>query len=239
MGGARYKNCRTQIMAEKDGFVTKVVSGAIEKEKESLKALSHEIWSNPELNYEEVIAHKVLTDYLEAKGFAVDREFCNIKTAFRARFGSGSPNVCVICEYDALPTIGHACGHNLISEAGVAAGLGVKAYLETTGLTGTITVLGTPAEEGGGGKILLIERGALKGIDVSMMVHPAPFEIIMPNHLSCAQLTVEFTGKAAHAAAFPWEGVNALDAAVLAYTNVSLLRQQMKPSWRVHAVFTN
>lgn len=103
--------------------------------------------------------------------------------------------MCVICEYDALPTIGHACGHNLISEAGVAAGLGVKAYLEATGLTGTITVLGTPAEEGGGGKILLIERGALKGIDVSMMVHPAPFEIIMPNHLSCAQLTVEFTGK--------------------------------------------
>lgn len=88
MGGARYKNnCRTQIMEEKDGFVANIVSGAIEKEKESLKALSHEIWSNPELNYEEVFAHKVLTDYLEGKGFAVDREFCNIKTAFRARYG--------------------------------------------------------------------------------------------------------------------------------------------------------
>ena len=106
----------------------------------------------------------------------------------------GSPNVCVICEYDALPEIGHACGHNLIAEAGVAAGLGVKAYLETTGSSGSITVLGTPAEEGGGGKILLIERGALQGIDVAMMVHPAPCEIIMPNHLSCAQLTVEYTG---------------------------------------------
>ena len=86
MGGARYKNCRNQIMEEKDGLVAKIVSGAIEKEKESLKELSQEIWSNPELNYEEVFAHKVLTDYLEAKGFTVDREFCDIKTAFRARY---------------------------------------------------------------------------------------------------------------------------------------------------------
>ena len=155
------------------------------------------------------------------------------------RFGSGEPNVCVICEYDALPEIGHACGHNLIAEAGVAAGLGVKAYIEKTGSPGTITVLGTPAEEEGGGKIALIKRGAFEGIDVAMMVHPAPKECIVGYVCAITTVSVEYTGKAAHAAAFPWEGVNALDAAVLAYTNVSLLRQQMKPSWRVHAVFTN
>ena len=156
------------------------------------------------------------------------------------RFGSGVPNVCVICEYDALPEIGHACGHNLIAEAGVAAGIGVKVYLESTGTTaGTVTVIGTPAEEGGGGKAYLIEKGGFDGVDVAMMVHPAPFEIIMPNHLACRQMTVEFSGKAAHAAAFPWEGINALDAVVLAYNNVSVLRQQMKPTWRVHSIITN
>ena len=158
---------------------------------------------------------------------------------FTYRFGSGSPNVCVICEYDALPEIGHACGHNLISAAGVGAGLGIKAYLESSGIPGTLTVLGTPAEEGGGGKVLLMDKGAFNDIDIAIMVHPAPSEIIVGYINARVTLSVEFTGKAAHAAAFPWEGVNALDAAVLAYTNVSLLRQQMKPTWRVHAVFTN
>ena len=102
-----------------------------------------------------------------------------------------------------------------------------------------MTVLGTPAEEGGGGKVFLIERGGFEGIDIVMMAHPAPYEIIMPNHLACRQMAIEFKGKAAHAAAFPWEGVNALDAAVLSYTNISVLRQQMKPTWRVHAIISN
>ena len=141
-----------------------------------------------------------------------------------------------------MPNIGHACGHNLIAEAGIAAGIGVKAFIESrqgTSFTGTVTIMGTPAEEGGGGKVFMIERGGFNGVDIAIMAHPAPVEIIMPNHLACAQMNIEFTGKAAHAAAFPWEGVNALDAAVLAYTNVSALRQQMKPTWRVHGVFTN
>jgi amidohydrolase len=216
-----------------------LVTTAIQSQKKSLNRLSNEIWQNPELCFEEHAAHKVLTDYLEGQGFAVERHYCGMKTAFRAKFGSGKPNVCVICEYDALPEIGHACGHNLIAEAGVAAGIGVKAYLETHGNTGTITVMGTPAEEGGGGKVHLIEKGGFEGIDVALMAHPAPFEIIMPNHLACKQLTVEFTGKASHAAAFPWEGVNALDAVVIAYNSVSVLRQQMKPSWRAHCVIIN
>ena len=146
-----------------------------------------------------------------------------------------------MCEYDALPEIGHACGHNLISEAGIAVGLGVKGFLESneSGITGTITVMGTPAEEGGGGKIFMIERGAFDGVDIAIMAHPSPWECVVSHINARANINICFTGKAAHAAAFPWEGVNALDAAVLAYTNVSVLRQQMKPNWRVHAVFTN
>ena len=212
---------------------------AIESNKDDLQALSEEIWRNPELGFEENKAHQVLTDFLEKKGFSVERGYCGISTAFRATFGSGGPNVCVICEYDALPEIGHACGHNLIAEAGVAAGLGVKAFLEETGSSGRLTVMGTPAEEGGGGKVSLIEKGAFEGIDLAMMVHPAPCDCVIPGVLATERVNVDFTGKAAHAASFPWEGVNALDAAVMAYTSISVLRQQMKPTWRVHGVIAN
>ncbi len=209
----------------------------IDKCKHELGEVSSEIWKNPELLFEEHKAHALLTDFLEKKGFTVDRSYTGIETAFRATFGSGRPNICVICEYDALPEIGHACGHNLIAEAGVAAGLGLKAALEASGAPqARVTVLGTPAEEGGAGKVLLIENGAFEDIDVAMMVHPAPYTSLMPPYLATTAFEATFTGKAAHAAAFPWEGVNALDAVVLAYNNISVLRQQMKPTWRVHGV---
>ena len=170
----------------------------------------------------------------------MERSYTGIQTAFRATFGSGRPNVCVISEYDALPEIGHACGHNLIAEAGVAAGLALKAALECSGAPeGRVTVMGTPDEEGEGGKVDLIKNGAFKDIDLAMMVHPAPSTIIMPQFLALKQFRVTYTGKAAHAGAFPWEGVNALDAAVVAYNAISVLRQQMKPSWRVHGITLN
>ena len=216
-----------------------IAAAAIESNKEDLQALSDEIWRNPELGFKENKAHQLLTDFLEKKGFSVERGYCDISTAFRATFGSGGPNVCVICEYDALPEIGHACGHNLIAEAGVAAGLGVKAFLEETGSSGRLTVMGTPAEEGEGGKVFLIEKGAFEGIDLTMMVHPAPYDVAITTFAAMCSLDVVFTGKAAHAAGFPWEGLNALDAAVMAYNSISVLRQQMKPSWRVHGVITN
>ncbi len=212
----------------------------IDNSSQELHSLSSEIWKNPELGFEEHKAHALLTDFLEKKGFTVDRSYTGIETAFRATFGSGRPNICVICEYDALPEIGHACGHNLIAEAGVAAGLGLKAALEASGAPqARITVLGTPAEEGGGGKAYLIENGAFEDIDVAMMVHAAPYTVIKPVFVTVAAYDITYTGKAAHAAAFPWEGVNALDAAVVAYTNVSVLRQQMKPNWSVSGIFTN
>ena len=222
------------------GELKQLSSSVIDEHKEQLRKLSHEIWSNPELNFKEYKAHQLLTDFLEQKGFSVERSYTGIETAFRATFGSGRPNVCVVCEYDALPEIGHACGHNLIAEAGVAAGLGLKAVLESSDAPkGRLTVMGTPAEEGAGGKVYLIRNGAFDDVDIAMMVHPTPYSSVRPLFNDRTQLDVTYTGKAAHAAAFPWEGVNALDAAVMAYSSISVLRQQMKPSWRVHGVITN
>ena len=215
-------------------------SATISTKAQELSQLSDKLHQNPELAYEEVKAHEWLTSYLDNEGFTVERSYTGIETAFKATFGSGRPNVCVICEYDALPEIGHACGHNLIAEAGVAAGLGLKAVLESKDAPkGTVIVMGTPAEEGGAGKVLLIDNGAFKDIDIAMMVHPSTSNIARLGMNARKQLEVTYTGKAAHAAAFPWEGVNALDAAVMAYTSISALRQQMKPTWRVHGIITN
>lgn len=214
-----------------------VASAAIEANATELHALSVQIWKNPELNYEEYKAHDLLTNYLEKKGFFIERSYTNIETAFKATFGSGGPNVGIICEYDALPEMGHACGHNLIAEAGVAAGIAVKTSLEAVpDFKGTVTVLGTPAEEGGGGKVLMMKNGAFEAIDLVMMVHPGPSAVVRPLFSAVKELHVKYKGRAAHAAAYPWEGVNALDAAVMAYNSIGVLRQQVKPSWRVHLV---
>lgn len=233
-------------MAVRASLLKAAASAAIDFNTKELRKLSEEIWQTPELNFKEYTAHQLLTDFLEMKGFHVQRSYTGLETAFKAFFGSGRPNVCVICEYDALPVIGHACGHNLIAEAGIAAGLGVKAALEEcasctntdVASQGMVTVMGTPAEEGGGGKVKLINNGAFEGVDLAMMVHPSPYSCITPGFLAVAFLKVVYQGKAAHAAAFPWEGVNALDAAILAYSSISTLRQQMKPTWRVHSVIT-
>lgn len=214
--------------------VRDTICRTIDDHKNELFALGDAVWKEPELYFKEFKAHQLLTDYLEKKGFVVERSYTGVKTAFRATFGSGRPNICVICEYDALPDIGHACGHNLIAEAGVAAGLGLKAALD--GLKGRVTVLGTPAEEGGGGKVKLIDNGAFDDVDVAMMIHPAPFNAVSNPYLAMCEYRVTYIGKAAHAAAFPWEGVNALDAAVTAYNSISALRQQMTPGCRVHGV---
>ena len=218
----------------------KLASSTIDENTEELKTIGEKIWNSPELLFKEHKAHDLLTGFLEKKGFSVERSYTGIETAFRATFGSGRPNVCVICEYDALPEIGHACGHNLIAEAGVAAGLGLKAALESSNApNGRVTIMGTPAEEGGGGKGYLIRNGAFEDVDIAMMVHPAPHSAVKAIWNCVSSLQITYTGKAAHAAAFPWEGVNALDAAVMAYTSISVLRQQMKPTWRVHGVITN
>uniref|UniRef100_A0A2K6F0N5 Xaa-Arg dipeptidase n=1 Tax=Propithecus coquereli TaxID=379532 RepID=A0A2K6F0N5_PROCO len=226
----------------------------IDEAAERLGALSRAIWSEPELAYEEHHAHRVLTRFFEqeppAAAWAVQPHY-QLPTAFRAEWeppgGRASAalrplHVAFLCEYDALPGIGHACGHNLIAEVGAAAALGVKGALE--GLPGPpppvkVIVLGTPAEEDGGGKIDLIEAGAFKNLDVVFMAHPSQENAAYLPDVAEHDVTVKYYGKASHAAAYPWEGVNALDAAVLAYNNLSMLRQQMKPTWRVHGIIKN
>eukprot|EP00118_Oscarella_pearsei_P016206 m.152986 g.152986 ORF g.152986 m.152986 type:complete len:396 (+) comp38610_c0_seq4:663-1850(+) len=216
-----------------------VACEAIDKCVDELRTASHEIWSKPELNFEEHEAHRILTGLLKSKGFDVEEHY-TLETAFRARSGAKEGiNVAVLCEYDALPEIGHACGHNLIAEAGVAAGIGIQAALRKNPSLGQLTVLGTPAEEGGGGKIKMIKSGCFSDVDVAMMVHPCPYNSLNADFLSVSGVQVTYKGKASHAAAFPWEGVNALDAAVAAYTGISMMRQQMKPTWRAHGIFSN
>lgn len=201
-----------------------------------LRDVSLSIHAKPELNFEEHHAHEVLTSYLAGEGFSVERAAYGMPTAFRAVAGSGSPTIAVLCEYDALPGIGHACGHNLIAISGLAAGLALKDALGEG--NGTVVVLGSPAEEGGGGKIVLIERGAFEGIDAAMMLHPSPRDSAYMNVLAIDHVKVECFGHNAHAAAAPWEGVNALDALIAGFNAVALMRQQILPSDRVHGVIT-
>lgn len=209
---------------------------AIDAESEALRELSLRIHANPELNFEEHRAQGWLCDYLESQGFEVARGVYGLETAFRAVAGSGGPTIAVFCEYDALPGIGHACGHNLIAIAGVAVGLALKEALPPG--AGTVVVLGSPAEEGGGGKVFMADRGALEGVDAAMMLHPAGGDAAWGNLIAREEIRVEYFGRSAHAGAAPWAGVNALDALVTAYTAISAMRQQIRPTDRVHGVIT-
>ena len=143
----------------------------------------------------------------------------------------------MLCEYDALPEIGHACGHNIIGTAGLGAGLAAAALADELG--GRVVILGTPAEEGGGGKVFVAERGGLDGVDAAMMVHPAGLDLVRMDVIAIHQLFIEYHGEAAHAAAFPFKGRNALDAAVLGYNAVAALRQHIRPDERIHGIFTH
>lgn len=203
---------------------------------EELVALSHAVHGRPELAFEERFASAALADALADRGIAVERGAHGLETAFVARAGERGPTVAVCCEYDALPGIGHGCGHNVIAAAGLGAGLALAALAEEAG--GRVVVVGTPAEEKGGGKILLLRRGAFEGVDAAMMVHPAGIDALAPTMLAMAQLDVRAHGRPAHAAAFPWKGVNALDAVVLGYVGVAALRQHIRPTERVHGVIT-
>ncbi|XP_069829664.1 xaa-Arg dipeptidase [Dendropsophus ebraccatus] len=217
----------------------------IERESGQLHALSQGIWQTPELAYQERTAHRLLSSFFSSRAWDVHTHF-HLDTAFRASWSS-EPADCprlhvgFLCEYDALPGIGHACGHNLIAEVGAAAALGLRGALEGVRPPRQvqITVLGTPAEEEGGGKVDLIKAGAFEDMDVVFMAHPAQDDVAYLPDVAVHDVTVKYYGKASHAAAYPWEGINALDAAILAYNNISVLRQQMKPSWRVHGVIKN
>jgi amidohydrolase len=212
------------------------LSEEVDRRAEVLVDVSRQIHAHPELNFEEHFAHDLLTDVLAGEGLAVTRKARGVDTAFEATAGTEGPTIAVLCEYDALPGIGHACGHNVIAAAGLGAGLAAAALAQELG--GRVVIMGTPAEEGGGGKIRLIDGGAFEGIDAAMMVHPADHDLIAMDVIAVQQVAVTYHGEAAHAAAFPQRGRNALDALILGYMNVAALRQHISPGERLHGIVT-
>jgi amidohydrolase len=200
-------------------------------------ALSHRIHAHPELGFEEEQASTWLAEMLTDAGFTVDKGICDLPTAFVARAGSGPLHLAMCAEYDCLPGIGHACGHNLIAAMAVGAGIAAAQVADDLGVT--IRVIGTPAEElGGGGKILLLERGAFAGVHAAMMVHPSAADSVAPLMLANAHFSVRYTGKEAHASAYPELGINAADALTIAQVAIGLLRQHIHPTDRVHGIVT-
>ena len=204
---------------------------------EQLTGISHRIHENPELGFEEHFAHDLLAGAAEEAGLEVQRQAYGVETAFAARAGTTGPLVAFLCEYDALPGIGHACGHNIIAASGLGAGLAAAQVVEDLG--GRLLILGTPAEEGGGGKLRLLGGGAFAGVDAALMVHPAGLELSEMQTLAVQQLHARYRGRAAHAAAAPQVGRNALDGAVLGYVAASALRQHIGADERFHGIFTD
>ncbi|KAF9454268.1 amidohydrolase [Macrolepiota fuliginosa MF-IS2] len=221
--------------------VLKTIEQTVDTLDSSLRNLSLSIHGHPELMFQEKYAHDLLTSFMEGNGFRVTRHYLGLETAWRAEFQhlKGGRTIGINSEMDALQGMGHACGHNLIAVSGVGVALALKAALQTHNIPGKVVLLGTPAEEGGGGKVIMLERGGYKGMDACIMCHPGAGRV---NSASIGSTTamqaieVEFFGQSAHAGAAPWEGTNAQDAAFLAYSNISVLRQQMKPDHRVHGV---
>ncbi len=207
---------------------------AIDDRLGGLVNLSHNIHEHPETAFEEEQAAAWTSKPLSDAGFSVTEGVAGLPTAFDARFGSGAMVVAVCAEYDALPGIGHACGHNIIAASAVGAGLGLAAVADELGIT--VRVLGTPAEEGGGGKVVMLDEGVFEGVHAAMMVHPWPTDRLQAICLAVSHFDVTFTGKAAHASAAPWEGINAGDAMVTAQVALGLLRQQLPPGDQVHGV---
>lgn len=203
---------------------------------DSLIALSRQLHGDPEVAWQEHRACAAVSAQLSEHGFEVESNYLGLPTAFRATNGTGSRRVAVFAEYDALPGLGHACGHNLIAAIAVGAGAAISQVADHLDLT--VEVYGTPAEEGGGGKIELLERGAFVGLDLAMLAHPAPVDVAEAEPFAVSHSKVSYRGKAAHAAAYPEMGVNAADAFTIAQVAIGLLRQQLPPSVRVHGVIT-
>ena len=214
------------------------VISEVEKHKDELIALSLKIHDNPELSFKEFNAAEWLCDYLQQHGFSVKRGICDLPTSFKASYGSGSPNIAFLAEYDALPEVGHACGHNVIATSSLGAAIAVKSILKEQE-HGTITVIGTPGEETGGGKALMVKQDGFKGIDAAMLVHPGRRNAATVKALACIGIDVEFFGKSAHAAASPDEGINALEAMILAFNAINSLRQHIKDHSRIHGIVTH
>lgn len=209
----------------------------IEADSKELIEISHKIHDHPELAYEEVASSELLVGALERGGMKVERQAHGLATAFRATAGASGPNIVICAEYDALPEIGHACGHNIIGTSSVGAGLALAPLANDLGIR--VTVLGTPAEESGGGKVDLLNKGAFDDATIAMMVHPAPLDVVDYPTLAWSQVEVAFHGKESHASAFPTQGLNALDAMNLSYFAIAALRQHIGATERIHGIITH
>jgi amidohydrolase len=214
-----------------------LLAGDIDARFPELEELSRAIHDNPETAFEETGAVAGLTGFLKANGFAIETGICRLKTAFKAVYGAGRPVIAFLAEYDALPKVGHACGHNLIGTASAAAAVAARRAADEYG--GTIIVFGTPGEELYGGKCIMAERGAFTDVDFAMITHPGGGDQIMMSTLACETLNVEFFGKSAHAAGEPEKGINALEAMILSFNGINSLRQHVPEKSRIHGVITD
>ena len=208
----------------------------VDGRRHALVALSHRVHEANEIRFEERRSADMVASALAGAGFQVEHGVCGLETAFVATAGSGPLTVGICAEYDALPGIGHACGHNVIAAAGAGAGMALATVADELGVT--VRVLGTPAEESGGGKILMLDGGAFDGVHAAMMVHPSPEERAHADCLAVAHFRVQYRGKEAHASAYPELGVNAADALTVAQVAIGLLRQHFEPYDQVHGIVT-
>lgn len=219
-----------------DGAEHSRVAAAVAAQKPMLVELSEKLHANPELGWQEHQASQWTAEVLTEHGFDVTRSYLGFPTALRAVVGSGRRKVGLMAEYDALPGLGHACGHNLITAMSVGAALALAEFADERDLT--VEVYGTPAEEGGGGKIEMLNKGAFVDLDLAMMAHPSPVDAAEARPFAVSHSHIEYRGKAAHAAAYPDQGVNANDAFIIAQVALGLLRQQLPAGTRVHGVQT-
>ncbi len=217
----------------------RLAAEAINREAPALFELSRSIHAHPELAFDEHRAVQAIARFVRDRGVVVESPAYGLATAFNAHAGSGDRIVAICAEYDALPGIGHACGHNIIAAAAVGAFLGLKAVGPSLGLT--VRLLGTPGEEAGdgAGKVRMLEEGAFEGVSAAMMIHPAPFDVLKPRMIAAAQFDVEYIGKESHAAFYPELGVNAADALSIAQVSLAFLRQSLLPTDRLHGIVTD
>ena len=213
------------------------MAGTVTAARDQLTGLSHRLHAHPEVAWTEERAAAWVSGELAGAGFDVEANACGLPTAFIARSGTGPLHIGICAEYDALPGLGHACGHNIIAAAAVGTGIALAAAADDLGLT--VTVFGTPAEEGGGGKVYMLERGAFDGVHAAMMVHPGPVDVAEARPFAVSHMLVRYRGQATHAAAYPEQGINAADAFTVAQVAIGLLRQQLLPSTRVHGIVTH
>ena len=238
----------TRQLAQRQEEFAARSNSAIDASREALIDLSKDIHSHPELNYQEHYSSGALAAFLESRDFQVERGVGGLETAFRATIPGGAgegPTIAVLAEYDALPEIGHGCGHNLIAMAAMGAALGLQANAQD--LPGRAVVIGTPAEEGGGGKIRLLEAGVFDGVDATISSHPFSNRTMIPTtapageswSLAMVGYRYMFHGKAAHAAAAPEAGINALNAVIHLFTGIDALRQHLRDDVRIHGIITD